>query len=60
MKWALLLLLAFLMGFALAFLLTQWRVGAAQAREALYVVGATEAFEALDRCTNAKNGWFKR
>ena len=48
MKRALAFVATFGLGFLLAFLMTQWRVG------------ATEAFEALDRCTNQKNGWFKR
>ena len=60
MKRALLCLATFAAGFVLAFLLTLWRVGAAQAREAVYVVGATQAYEALDQCQNAKSGWFKK
>lgn len=57
---ALRLLAAFGLGAFLSFQVTQWRVGAAQAAANVYMVGATQAFDALDRCQNPKKGWFKQ
>lgn len=53
-------LLAFAAGCVLTSHYTQWRVGAAQGREALYALGAAQAFAQLDACQNPQKGWFKQ
>lgn len=44
------LVVAFGLGAFMSFQVTQWRVGAAQGREALYAVGASQMLQELQRC----------
>ena len=47
---ALLALAGFASGCVLTFLAVEWRIGAAEAKTNLYMLGAAEAFKQLDQC----------